>query len=102
MVQFRTPDGQPMKQPQAPPRFHPTVEDAERAIQRGGFVNLHSLTAFMVTEGTTATGGRPQYRGIVFSREGKWESMQWNGILRGAWDTRDEAIQALLHPVNRQ
>jgi hypothetical protein len=112
MVQFHTPDGEeytpaaalpepPFTQPKPPPRYSPSVEDAQRAIQRGGAVNLHSLTCFMITEGNPGGGGRPHYRGIVFSRDGRWEAMQWNGILRGGYLTRDEAIAALLHPVGR-
>lgn len=90
-----------MRQPEPPPRYHHDPADHKTPLQRGGPVNLHPLTAFMVTEGSGKPGGRPQYRGIVFSRDGMWESMQWNGILRGVWNTRDEAVQALLNPIGR-
>lgn len=113
MVQFVDRSGQPvepvpddaarMRQPQPPVRYHDTPEDQEirSRLQRGGIVNLHALQCFMVTEGTGATGRRPAYRGIVFARDGGWEAMQWNGLLRGTYQTRDQAIKALLLPIGR-
>jgi hypothetical protein len=82
-----------------PPRYHPVPEDRAKVgkLQRGGPVNLHALTAFMVTEGRQDGSNRPpHYRGIIYKREAHWEALQWNGILRGVYRDKDAAITALL------